>query len=87
MIKLTKIFNLFLGFISKKIGMNIRHLFSWSLSKLYSNEVDENLIVFGSTNGDSFSGNSRDLFLYLNEYSNYHCIWFTSSSKILISRG
>ena len=83
MIKLTKIFNRFLGFFSKKIGMNIRHLFSWFLSKLYSNEVDENLIVFGSTNGDSFSGNSKDLFLYLNKYSNYHCIWFTSSPKIL----
>jgi CDP-glycerol glycerophosphotransferase len=83
MIKLTKTFNSFLGFISKKIGMNIRHLFSWSLSKLYSNDVDDNLMVFGSTNGDSFSGNSRDLFLYLNEYSNYHCIWFTSSPKIL----
>jgi CDP-glycerol glycerophosphotransferase (TagB/SpsB family) len=83
MIKLTKTFNRLLGFISKKIGMNIRHLFSWSLSKLYSNKVDQNLIVFGSTNGDAFSGNSRDLFLYLTENSKYHCVWFTSSVKIL----
>jgi len=83
MLKLTKTFNRVLGFISKKIGMNIRHLFSWSLSKFYSNDVDENLIVFGSTNGDAFSGNSRDLFLYLTENSNYHCVWFTSSVKIL----
>ncbi len=85
MIKLAKTFNRLLGFISNKIGMNIRHLFSWSLSKLYSNKVDQDLIVFGSTNGDAFSGNSRDLFLYLTENSNYHCIWFTSSIKIILS--
>lgn len=83
MIKLTKTFNRVLVFISNRIGMNIRHLFSWSLSKFYSNKVDENLIVFGSTNGDAFSGNSRDLFLYLAENSSYHCVWFTSSAKIL----
>ena len=76
------IFNRFLDFISKKIGMNIRHLFSFSLSKLYSNKVNENILVFGSTNGNSFSGNSRELFLYLNKYSKYHCVWFTSSEKI-----
>ena len=83
MIKLTKTFNRLLSFISKKIGMNIRHLFSWSLSKLYSKKVNQDLIVFGSTNGDAFSGNSRDLFLYLTENSKYHCVWFTSSAKIL----
>jgi len=83
MITLTKIFNRLLDFFSKKLGMNIRHLISWSLSKFYSNEIDENLIVFGSTNGNAFSGNSRDLFLYLTKNTNYHCVWFTSSERIL----
>ena len=82
MLRLSMIFNRFLDFISKKIGMNIRHLFSFSLSKLYSNKVCDNLIVFGSTNGNAFSGNSRELFLYLTKYSEYHCVWFTSSEKI-----
>ncbi|MFX0186739.1 MAG: CDP-glycerol glycerophosphotransferase family protein [Candidatus Hodarchaeota archaeon] len=63
--------------------MNIRHFFSLIISKFYSNKVDENLIVFGSTNGNAFSGNSKELFLYLTENSNYHCVWFTSSDIIL----
>ncbi len=82
MLKLTLTFNRLLDFISDKIGMNIRHLFSFGLSKLYSNKVDENLLVFGSTNGNAFSGNSRDLFLYLTKNTNYKCVWFTSSEKI-----
>ena len=82
MLKVAIKFNYLLDFISKKIGMNIRHLFSWALSKLYPNKVYQNLIVFGSTNGNAFSGNSRDLFLYLTENSNFHCVWFTSSETI-----
>ena len=81
--KTTKIFNRVLDLLSKRLGMNIRHLFSLIISKLYSNKVDDNLIAFGSTNGNSFSGNSKELFLYLNKNSNYHCVWFTSSEKIL----
>jgi CDP-glycerol glycerophosphotransferase (TagB/SpsB family) len=53
------------------------------ISKFYSNKVYDNLIVFGSTNGNAFSGNSKELFLYLSKNSNYHCVWFTSSEKIL----
>ncbi len=83
MLKITFSFNRLLDFISKKIGMNIRHLFTWSLSKLYPNRVDENLIVFGSTNGKAFSGNSKDLFLYLTKNTKYKCVWFTSSEEIL----
>jgi len=82
MSKLSKIYNRSLDFLSEEIGMNIRHLISWSLSKFYTNKVDENLIVFGSTNGNAFSGNSRELFLYLTENTNYKCVWFTSSEVI-----
>ncbi|MFX0141129.1 MAG: hypothetical protein ACFFDN_46250, partial [Candidatus Hodarchaeota archaeon] len=63
--------------------MNIRHLFSLIISKLYSNKIDDNLIAFGSTNGNAFTGNSKELFLYLSKNSKYHCVWFTSSEKIL----
>ncbi|MFX1385556.1 MAG: CDP-glycerol glycerophosphotransferase family protein [Promethearchaeota archaeon] len=83
MLKTTKIFNRVLDLFSKNLGMNIRHLFSLIISKFYDNKVDENLIAFGSTNGNAFSGNSKELFLYLNKNSNYHCVWFTSSEKIL----
>jgi len=81
--KTTKLFNRVLDLLSKRLGMNIRHLFSLIISKFYNNKVDDNLIAFGSTNGNSFSGNSKELFLYLNKNSNYHCVWFTSSDKIL----
>ena len=81
--KPTKIFNRVLDLLSQKLGMNIRHLFSLIISKLYSTKVDDNLIAFGSTNGNAFSGNSKELFLYLSKNSNYHCVWFTSSEKIL----
>ena len=81
--KTTKIYNRILDLLSKRIQMNVRHLFSLIISKLYSNRVDENLIVFGSTNGNSFSGNSKELFLYLSKNSKYHCVWFASSEKIL----
>ena len=86
-IKISKVLSFSIDFISKKIGMNIRHLFAYILSKLYSNRVNENLLVFGSTNGNAFSGNSKYLFLYLNQNSNYHCIWITSSEKILKDLG
>ncbi|MFX1393998.1 MAG: CDP-glycerol glycerophosphotransferase family protein [Promethearchaeota archaeon] len=83
MLKITKIFNRVLDLFSKKLGMNIRHLFSLIISKFYDNKVNENLIAFGSTNGNAFTGNSKELFLYLNKNSNYHCVWFTSSDSIL----
>ena len=78
MLKLSKTLNRLLDFLSKRIRMNIRHFISLIISKCYSNKVKENLIAFGSTNGNAFAGNTRDLFLYLNKNSNYHCVWFTS---------
>lgn len=81
-IKINKFSNYLLDFVSKKIGLNLRHIFSYVLSKLYSTKVNEKLLVFGSTNGQAFSGNSKYLFLYLNQNSNYQCVWITSSRKV-----
>jgi len=83
MSKITNVYNRILDLLSKRIAMNIRHLFSLIISKFYSDKVQENLIVFGSTNGNAFTGNSKELFLYLSKNSNYQCVWFTSSEKIL----
>ena len=86
-LKFNKLLNFSFDIISKKLRLNIRHLIAYTLSKLYSNRVNEKLLVFGSTNGNAFSGNSKYLFLYLNQNSNYHCIWITSSEKILKDLG
>lgn len=80
---INKLSNYSIDFINKKTKLNIRHLIAYFLSKLCSNTVNENLIVFGSNNGKAFSGNSKYLFLYLNHNSNYHCIWFTESQQVL----
>ncbi|MFX1408971.1 MAG: CDP-glycerol glycerophosphotransferase family protein, partial [Promethearchaeota archaeon] len=81
--KIKKVQNFLLDFISNKIGFNIRHLIAYFISKLYSNKIDDNLLVFGSTNGKAFSGNSKYLFLHLTQHSSYHCIWVTSSKEVL----
>ncbi|MFW9942041.1 MAG: CDP-glycerol glycerophosphotransferase family protein [Candidatus Thorarchaeota archaeon] len=83
MVKISKLLNFSFDFISKKLGLNIRHLFTYFLSKLYSNRVDEKLLVFGSTNGKAFSGNSKYLFLYLKQNSNYKCVWITDSQEVV----
>jgi len=81
--KINKFSNYLLDFVSEKIGFNLRHIFTYVLSKLYSTKVNERLLIFGSTSGQAFSGNSKYLFLYLNQNSNYKCVWVTSSEKVL----
>lgn len=68
--------------ISKKAGANFRHLFSFPLSKLYSKKINEKLLVFGSTNGNAYAGNSKVVFEYLCEHSDYYCVWITASDKV-----
>ncbi len=69
--------------ISKKFKGNLLHLITYPLSIFYSNKVNEKLLIFGSTNGNAFSGNSKELFLFLTKNSNYHCVWITASEKIV----
>ena len=80
--RFNRIFNSALEFISKKVGMNIKHIFSYPLSKLFSKKVYDNLLVFGSTNGQAFAGNPKVIFQYLCEHSNYNCIWITGSENV-----
>lgn len=81
--KIKYFLNFLLDFISKKLDMDIGHLITYFLSTLYSNnQVKNKLLIFGSTNGKQFLGNSKDLFLYLTKHSNYHCVWITASKQI-----
>jgi CDP-glycerol glycerophosphotransferase len=71
-----------LEYVSNKVGMNIKHIFSYFLSKLTNDDINEKLLVFGSTNGQAFAGNSKVLFEYLSTHSTYHCVWITASEKV-----
>ncbi len=71
-----------LNFVSGKIGINLLHIFSYPLSKLYCNRIIDNLFIFGSTNGNAFAGNSRVIFEYLCENMDYYCVWMTASRNV-----
>jgi CDP-glycerol glycerophosphotransferase len=80
--RFSRIFNSFLEFISKQVGINIKHIITYPLSKLFSNKVYDKLLVFGSTNGQAFAGNPKVVFDYLCEHSNYNCVWITASERV-----
>ncbi|MFX1444609.1 MAG: CDP-glycerol glycerophosphotransferase family protein [Promethearchaeota archaeon] len=79
---ISKNLNSVLKFISAKIGMNVTHIIAFLLSKLISININDNLLIFGSTNGKAFSGNCRTVFEYLAKNTEYYCVWITDSKEI-----
>jgi len=53
------------------------------ISRFKSSKIDENLLIFGAYQGESFLGNTKYLFLYLNEFSDYDCIWVSRSKEVV----
>ena len=53
------------------------------ISRFKSSKIDENLLIFGAYQGESFLGNTKYLFLYLNEFSNYECVWVSRSKEVV----
>ena len=53
------------------------------ISKMFRSKVDENLIIMGAYSGNSYMDNTKYLFEFLNEHSNYHVVWFTKSRELL----
>ena len=53
------------------------------ISRFKSSKIDDNLLIFGAYQGESFLGNTKYLFLYLNEFSDYECIWVSRSKEIV----
>ncbi len=53
------------------------------ISRFKSSKIDENLLIFGAYQGESFLGNTKYLFLYLNEFSDYECIWVSRSKEVV----
>lgn len=79
---ITKIFNRSLDIITKRVRVNIKHIVSYTLSKFFSSKVNNNLLVFGSTNGQAYTGNSKVIFEYLCNHSKYYCVWITGSEEV-----
>ena len=53
------------------------------ISRAKSSKIDDNLLIFGAQQGKAFIGNTKYLFLYLNEFSDYECIWVSRSKEIV----
>jgi len=53
------------------------------ISRFKSSKIDDNLLIFGAYQGKAFIGNTKYLFLYLNELSDYECIWVSRSKEVV----
>ena len=53
------------------------------ISRFKSSKTDDNLLIFGANQGKAFLGNTKYLFLYLNEFSDYECIWVSRSKEVV----
>ena len=53
------------------------------ISRAKSSKIDDNLLIFGAQQGKAFIGNTKYLFLYLNEFSDYECIWVSRSKEVV----
>jgi CDP-glycerol glycerophosphotransferase len=61
----------------------IAPLFFKLVSKLFSKEVDEKLIIMSSQGGTVFAGNARHLFEYIHYNTNYRCIWLCKTHDLV----
>ena len=52
-------------------------------SRFKSSKIEENLLIFGAHQGEAFIGNTKYLFQYFNEFSDYECIWVSRSKEVV----
>lgn len=57
-------------------------VFIYHLSKLFSGHVDDKLIVLGGANGKAFMGNTKYLYKYLNENTDYNIVYVVKSKEL-----
>ena len=76
--------------MTNKISMFLKYCIKISLvkglrliSRLKSSKIDDNLLIFGAYQGKAFMGNTKYLFLYLTEFSDYDCIWVSRSKDVV----
>jgi len=51
-------------------------------SNLFRGKVDDNIIVLGASNGKAFMGNTKYLYFYLRENTNFKLYWMSKSHKL-----
>ena len=51
-------------------------------SKFFRGNVDDNLIIFGGNHGKYFGGNTKYLYLYLKETTDYKLFWMSKSLNL-----
>jgi len=57
--------------------------FIQNISKLYKDDIDEKLIVMGDFGGCRFADNTKYLFKFLNERSDYKLVWVAKLKEVL----
>ena len=53
------------------------------ISRFKPSKIDDDLLIFGAYQGKAFMGNTKYLFLYLSEFSDYECIWVSRSKEVV----
>jgi len=53
------------------------------ISKLFRDEIDEELIIMGGYGGNIYLDNTKYLFEYLNQISDYKVVWVAKSRKLI----
>jgi len=54
-----------------------------AFSSFFDNKVDNNLIILSAYGGEAFTDNTKYIYKYLIENTNFRAIWFTNSNKLL----
>ena len=71
--------------LAKIIGIN-EHFFLdlliYNLSKVFRAKIDENLIILGGNYGKFYGGNTKYLYKYLKENTDYKLIWISKSREL-----
>ena len=71
--------------LAKLFQINIDILFYFitiNISKLFSSKVDNKLIVLGGSSGNAFIGNTKYLYSYLKNNTDYKVFYFVKSQKL-----
>ena len=53
------------------------------ISRLFRDKIDDNLIIMGGYGGNTYLDNTKYLFDYFNQHTDYRLFWVAKSSKLV----
>lgn len=71
--------------IAQLLGIHPQFFFDvviYHFSKFFKGNVDDNLIILGGNYGEYFGGNTKYLYKYLKENTDYKLFWISKSHKL-----